>query len=145
MWNAWKQILVGIASPVSKILLAFKNVQISLSDHELYSPWGSKNKLAQKIHASRGRYGIHVHQMWWLTAPYCSISYEDNKYTTQNYAYKLPVAYKCLNIHVLISRYIYYHINLKTHLLCQVSLQLCKHDSYSDWSLPLTAVCSSED
>ena len=36
-------ILVGVVSPVLEILLPFKNSQIFLSDHGLYSPWSSKN------------------------------------------------------------------------------------------------------
>ena len=38
-------------------ITTFKNGQISLSDHGLYSPWSSKKinqlQLTQKIHASR--------------------------------------------------------------------------------------------
>ena len=34
--------LVGVASLVSEIWLPFKNGQISLSDHGLYSPWSWK-------------------------------------------------------------------------------------------------------
>ena len=36
-------VLVGMVSPVSEIWLPFKNGQISLSGHGLYSPWSSKN------------------------------------------------------------------------------------------------------
>ena len=36
-------VLVGVTPSVSEIWLPFKNGQISLSDHELYSPWSSKN------------------------------------------------------------------------------------------------------
>ena len=35
--------LVGVASFVSEIWLPFKNGQISLSDHGLYSPWSWRN------------------------------------------------------------------------------------------------------
>ena len=37
-----------------EILLLFEISQISLLDCGLYSPWGSKIELTQKIHASRG-------------------------------------------------------------------------------------------
>ena len=36
-------VLVGVASPVSEVQLPFKNVQISLLGHGLYSPWLLKN------------------------------------------------------------------------------------------------------
>ena len=36
-------VLVGVVSPVSEILLPFKNGQISLLGHGLYSPWLLKN------------------------------------------------------------------------------------------------------
>ena len=36
-------ILVGVVSLVLEIWLPFKNGQISLSGHGLYSPWSSKN------------------------------------------------------------------------------------------------------
>ena len=56
MCNACTENLVGMASPVLKILLLSKNGQISLSDHGLLSMVIKKfNGLesAQKIHASR--------------------------------------------------------------------------------------------
>ena len=48
-YNAWKPILVGVASPVLEIcpfLFAFKMAKISLWTMD-YSPWGSKNKIDQ--------------------------------------------------------------------------------------------------
>ena len=59
MSNACTPILVGVASPVSDILLPSKNLigQISLSDHGLYIVHGrqkiNQSKSAQKIHASK--------------------------------------------------------------------------------------------
>ena len=43
MSSSFAPILVGVTSPVLEILLPFKNGQISLSTHGLYSPWSSKN------------------------------------------------------------------------------------------------------
>ena len=43
MSSSCAPILVGVTSPVSEILLPFKNGQFSLSTHGLYSPWSSKN------------------------------------------------------------------------------------------------------
>ena len=43
MSSACTPILVGVTPPVSEIWLPFKNGQISLSGHGLYSPWSSKN------------------------------------------------------------------------------------------------------
>ena len=43
MSRACTPVLVGVVSPVSEIWLPFKNSQISLSRHGLYSPWSSKN------------------------------------------------------------------------------------------------------
>ena len=43
MSHACTPILVGVTPPVSEILLSFKNGQISLLGHGLYSPWSSKN------------------------------------------------------------------------------------------------------
>ena len=43
MSRACKLVLVGVASPVSEIWLPFKNDQISLLRHGLYSPWSLKN------------------------------------------------------------------------------------------------------
>ena len=43
MLSACPLILVGVTLPVSEIWLPFKNGQISLSGHGLYSPWSSKN------------------------------------------------------------------------------------------------------
>ena len=40
-------ILVGMVSVVLEIWLPFKNGQISLSGHGLYSPWSSKNLIDQ--------------------------------------------------------------------------------------------------
>ena len=50
-------------------IATFKNGQISLSDHGLYSPWRSKKynhiESAQKIHASRGWCKMYARQAWW--------------------------------------------------------------------------------
>ena len=43
MSSSCTPILVGVISLVSEIWLPFKNGQISLSGHGLYSPWSSKN------------------------------------------------------------------------------------------------------
>ena len=43
MSSACTPILVGVAPLILEIWLPFKNGQISLSDHGLYSPWSSKN------------------------------------------------------------------------------------------------------
>ena len=43
MSSSCTPILVGVVSSVSEIWLPFKNGQISLSGHGLYSPWSSKN------------------------------------------------------------------------------------------------------
>ena len=43
MSRACTPVLVGVASSVLEIWLPFKNGQISLSGHGLYSPWSSKN------------------------------------------------------------------------------------------------------
>ena len=54
--NAWKPILVGMASPVLEILLLLKFGQISFSDHGLQYKGVKKfnqTELAEKIHASR--------------------------------------------------------------------------------------------
>ena len=42
MSSSCTPVLVGVVSPVSEILLPFKNDQISLSGMD-YSPWSSKN------------------------------------------------------------------------------------------------------
>ena len=47
MSSSWTPILVGVVSSVSEIWLPFKNGQISLSGHGLYSPWSSKNLIDQ--------------------------------------------------------------------------------------------------
>ena len=54
MSSACIPVLVGVVSLVSEIWLPFKNSQISLSEHGLYT--------AQKIHANRGWYVVHAHQ-----------------------------------------------------------------------------------
>ena len=43
MSSACTPVLVGVTPPVSEIWLPFKNGQISLSGHGLYSPWSWKN------------------------------------------------------------------------------------------------------
>ena len=56
MSHACTPILVGVTSPVSKILLLSKNSQISLSDRGLKSMGVKKfnhSELAQKIYTSR--------------------------------------------------------------------------------------------
>ena len=56
MLSACTPILVGVVSPVSEILLPFKNGQISLSRHGLQSMVIKKfnqSESDQKIHASR--------------------------------------------------------------------------------------------
>ena len=45
MSSACTPILVGVAFSVSEIWLPFKNGQISLLGHGLYSPWSSKNSI----------------------------------------------------------------------------------------------------
>ena len=45
MSRACTLVLVGVVSPVSEIWLPFKNGQISLSRHGLYSPWSWKNSI----------------------------------------------------------------------------------------------------
>ena len=47
MSRACTPVLVGMAFSVSEIWLPFKNSQISLSGHGLYSPWSSKNLINQ--------------------------------------------------------------------------------------------------
>ena len=51
-----KPSLVGMASLVSEILLAFTTA---------FGPWGQKIESTQNIHANRGWCEIHVHQVWW--------------------------------------------------------------------------------
>ena len=43
MSSACTPVLVSVVFSVSEIWLPFKNGKISLSGHELYSPWSSKN------------------------------------------------------------------------------------------------------
>ena len=45
MSRACTPVLLGVVSPVSEIWLPFKNDQISLSRHGLYSPWSRKNSI----------------------------------------------------------------------------------------------------
>ena len=45
---------MGEAFPVLEILLHSVFLQIFLLDHGLYTPWGHKIELAQKMHGSRG-------------------------------------------------------------------------------------------
>ena len=45
MSRTYTPVLVGVTPPVSEIWLPFKNGQISLSGHELYSPWSWKNSI----------------------------------------------------------------------------------------------------
>ena len=47
MSRACTPVLVGMVSLISEIWLPFKNGQISLSGHGLYSPWSSKNLIDQ--------------------------------------------------------------------------------------------------
>ena len=47
MSSSCTPILVGVVSSVLEILLPFKNGQISLLGHGLYSPWSSKNLINQ--------------------------------------------------------------------------------------------------
>ena len=47
MSRACTQVLMGVVSPIFKIWLPFKNGQISLSRHGLYSPWSWKNIIDQ--------------------------------------------------------------------------------------------------
>ena len=57
--------LVGVAFLVLKILLFlffFKFLFWTMD----YSPWGPKNRLAQKIRASRGWREMHGNQFWWV-------------------------------------------------------------------------------
>ena len=67
MWNACKPILVGVASPVSEILLLF--CLPSKRPNLPFRPWSSKNLIdwnwLKKIHASRRWCNMHVHQYWW--------------------------------------------------------------------------------
>ena len=56
MSRACRLVLVGVASPVLEIWLPFKNSQISLLGHGLYSMVIEKfnqSELVQKIHARR--------------------------------------------------------------------------------------------
>ena len=45
MSRACTPVLVGVTLPVSEIWLPFKNGQISLLGHGLYSPWSWKNSI----------------------------------------------------------------------------------------------------
>ena len=49
---------MGVAIPVSKILLLSKTVKFPFLTMDY-------TELAQKIHASRGQCHVHLHQFWW--------------------------------------------------------------------------------
>ena len=60
MSRACTPILVGVVSPVFEIWLPFKNGQISLSRHGLYSPWSWKNLIDQNRLKKLMQVGIDV-------------------------------------------------------------------------------------
>ena len=57
-------VLVGVVSPVSEIWLPFKNVQISLLGHGLYSPWSSKNLIDRNRLKKFMQVGVNVMCMY---------------------------------------------------------------------------------
>ena len=60
MSSSCTPILVGVISLVSEIWLPFKNGQISLSGHGLYSPWSSKNLINRNRLKKFMQVGINV-------------------------------------------------------------------------------------
>ena len=57
------QFWLGVVSPVSEILLPFKNGQISLSGHGLY-PWSSKNLINRNRLKKFMQVGVNVTCMY---------------------------------------------------------------------------------
>ena len=64
MSHACMPILVGMASLILEIWLPFKNSQISLSGHGLYSPWSSKNLIDRNRLKKFMQVGIDVACMY---------------------------------------------------------------------------------
>ena len=60
MSRACTPVLVGVTPPVSEIWLPFKNGQISLLGHGLYSPWSLKNLINQNQLKKFMQIGIDV-------------------------------------------------------------------------------------
>ena len=60
MSSACTPVLVGVASSISEIWLPFKNGQISLSGHGLYSPWSWKNLINRNWLKNFMQVGIDV-------------------------------------------------------------------------------------
>ena len=63
MSRAFTPVLVGVTPSVSEIWLPFKNGQISLSGHGLYSPWSSKNLIDRNRLKKFMQVGIDVKYM----------------------------------------------------------------------------------
>ena len=66
-------------------------LQISLSNHGHYSPWGQKIESAQKIHASKAWCEMHVDQVWWV----CPLRFW--KFCFFLFAVKTEVDVKCMH------------------------------------------------
>ena len=64
MSRAFTPVLVGVTPSVSEICLPFKNGQISLSGHGLYSPWSSKNLIDRNRLKKFMQVGINVTCMY---------------------------------------------------------------------------------
>ena len=60
MSHACTPVLVGVTPSVSEIWIPFKNGQISLSGHGLYSPWSSKNLIERNWLKKFMQVGIDV-------------------------------------------------------------------------------------
>ena len=73
-------VLLGVASPVSEILLPLKNSQISLLDHGLYnySPWSSKNLIDRNRLKKFMQVGLDVTCMYTDFGGLSLYSFRDN-------------------------------------------------------------------
>ena len=82
MSHACTLILVGVVFLVSEIKLPFKNDQISLSGHGLYSPWSSKNLINRNQLKKFMQVGIDVTCMY-ANFGGCGVSGFGDKITSQ--------------------------------------------------------------
>ena len=66
MSNVCTPILVGMATPVSEILLPSKMGKFPFRPMDMVIKKFNRSESAQKIHASINTCDIHAHQFWWV-------------------------------------------------------------------------------
>ena len=126
---------MGVVSPVSEILLPFKNGQISLLVHGLKSSKNSidRNRL-KKNYASRDQCHVHVHQFWWA----CDLSGFRDMATFQkrpNFPFGAWTIYSPWSSKILINRN-----QLKKFMQVGIDINMHAHQFWWVWVSPVSKI-----